>query len=470
MSVTIRALTRVLLPLAGTLLLQETVTAAPAKVDPALHDQALDILRKSIGFRTVIGGEQMVPYAEYLKGVLVEAGFSPDDIRIEPVADTAILIARYPGAVSSKKPIVINGHMDVVEADPKDWERDPFTAVVENGYVYGRGAVDNKFDVSMITATLAHLRRSGWKPGRDVLFALSGDEETSMVSTRKLAQEIKNAELVLNDDGGGGLLAEGTGKPIVYGIQAAEKVYADFTLTVTDPGGHSSRPGKTNAINQLVRALQRVADYRFPAMQNEITRAYFKASAANAAAPLGEAMTRFLADPNDAQAIETLSDSREYIGQVRTTCIATMLAGGHAQNALPQRATANINCRIFPGTPVASVRDTLAKVIDDAGVKISQEGLPSVEGEASPLRPDVMAAVTKAVHALHPKLAIVPNMSAGATDSMHFRALGIPSYGVSGLYMKASDEFSHGLNERAPVAAIDGALAHWDSLLRDLAK
>ena len=233
--------------------------------------------------------------------------------------------------------------------------------------MFGRGAVDNKFDVSMITATLANLKRSGWKPGRDVLFALSGDEETSMVSTRKLAQEIKNAELVLNDDGGGGLLAEDTGKPIVYGIQAAEKVYADFTLTMTDPGGHSSRPGKTNAINQLVRALQKIADYRFRPCRTRSPARISRRAPPMRRRPLGEAMTRFLADPNDAKAIETLSDSREYIGQVRTTCIATMLSGGHAQNALPQRATANINCRIFPGTPVASVRETLAKVIDDRG-------------------------------------------------------------------------------------------------------
>jgi acetylornithine deacetylase/succinyl-diaminopimelate desuccinylase-like protein len=443
--------------------------AASAKVDSARHDQALEILRKSIGFRTVAGGGQVPAYAEYLQGVLVSAGFAPEDIRIEPVANTAIMIARYRGTDSSKKPIVINGHMDVVEARPQDWERDPFTAVVENGYVFGRGSVDNKFDVSMVTATLAHLKHSGWKPGRDVVLALSGDEETDMTSTRKLAQELKGAELVLNDDAGGGLLSE-DGKPIIYGIQAAEKVYADFTLTVTDAGGHSSRPGKANAIYQLARALERVEGYQFPAMQNEITRAYFEASAKNAAPPLADAMKRFVANPQDAQAIETLSANREYIGQVRTTCVATEIQGGHAPNALPQRATANINCRIFPGTSVASVQQTLTSVINDAGVKVTRQPAGSVEGEPSPLRPDVIAAVTKAVHASYPNVTIVPNMSAGATDSMHFRALGIPSYGVSGLFMKPTDDFTHGLNERAPVAAIDVALTHWDTLLRALAR
>jgi carboxypeptidase PM20D1 len=455
--------------LAATALCATLAVAAAPKVDAARHDQALEILQRSIAFRTVLGGGQVPAYAEYLKGVLVAAGFAPEDVTIEPFKETAILIARYRGTDATKKPIVVNGHMDVVEAHREDWKRDPFKPEVENGYVFGRGSVDNKFDVSMITATLANLKRSGWKPRRDVLFALSGDEETDMASTQVLAQKIKGAELVLNDDAGGGLLSE-QGAPTVYRLQAAEKTYADFALTVTDPGGHSSRPGKTNAINQLAQALQRVAAYQFPPMQNEITRAYFKGSVASAPAPLAQAMTGFLADPNDAAAIATLSADREYIGQVRTTCVATQIQGGHATNALPQRATANINCRIFPGTHIADVKQTLEKVIGDAGVVVTRADSGSIEGEPSPLRPDVIAAVTKVVHAIYPNVPIVPNMSAGASDSMYFRALGIPSYGVSGLFIKPTEEFSHGLDERVPVAAIDGALAHWEGLLRELAR
>jgi carboxypeptidase PM20D1 len=443
--------------------------AAPPPIDQARHDQALEILRKSVGFRTVAGGGQVPVYAQYLKDLLVSAGFAADDIRIEPTGTTAVLIARYRGRDSAKKPIVINGHMDVVEARRQDWERDPFTAVVENGYVFGRGSVDNKFDVSMVVATLAHLKRSGWKPRRDVVLALSGDEETAMASTRKLAEELKGAELVLNDDAGGGLLSE-QNQPTIYSIQAAEKVYADFTLTVTDAGGHSSRPGKTNAIYQLARALERVEHYEFPAMQNEITRAYFQASAKSAPKELAEAMRRFVADPTDAKAIATLSAEREYIGQVRTTCVATEVQGGHAQNALPQRAMANINCRIFPGIRIASVQQTLTGVIADAGVKITVDENSSLEGQPSPLRPDVIAAVTRAVQASYPNVEVVPSMSAGATDSMYFRAVGIPSYGVSGLFMKPSDDFSHGLNERVPVAAIDIALTHWETLLEAIAR
>jgi acetylornithine deacetylase/succinyl-diaminopimelate desuccinylase-like protein len=451
-------------------LLASLATAAAAKPDPALHDEALGILTKGVSFRTVQGAGQTPAYAEYLKSVLVKAGYAPADIRVEPVAGSAILVARYPGRDARKKPIVVLGHMDVVEAKREDWTRDPFTPVVENGYVYGRGSVDNKFDVSMAVATLAKLKREGWKPGRDVILALSGDEETAMVTTAKLAAELKGAELVLNADAGGGLLAE-DGKPVLYGLQAGEKTYADFTLTVTDPGGHSSRPGKTNAINTLARALSRAAAYQFPAMQSELTTAYFKASIPRTDGPIGEAMKAYVANPKDEAAIATLSADPEYIGQIRTTCVSTMVAGGHATNALPQRATANINCRIFPGTPSEQVRQTLAKAIDDPAVKIERVvGDGAIDAPASPLRPDVMAAVTRSVHAQHPGLAVVPSMSAGATDSMHFRAAGVPSYGVAGLYMKSSDDFSHGLNERAPVAAIDGALAHWESLLKDLAK
>jgi carboxypeptidase PM20D1 len=449
--------------------LASSAFAAPP-VSPGLHDQALQTLQKGVAFRTVEGAGNTPAYAAYLKGLLVAAGYKDADVVIEPANNSAILIATYPGTDPKKKPIVISGHMDVVEAKPADWTRDPFTPVVENGYLFGRGSVDNKFDVSIVVTELARLKREGWKPGRTVILALSGDEETSMATTHQLAERLKGAEMVLNDDAGGGLLDE-AGKPVIYQLQAGEKMYADFTVTVTDPGGHSSRPGATNAIVTLSKALEKIGAYRFPAMQSELTTAYFKASAPMTPGPIGEAMKAYLANPKDEAAIATLSAAPEYIGQVRTTCVPTMVNGGHATNALPQKATANVNCRIFPGVPSEQVRQQLAQVVGEPKVTIERvAGDGSVESPASPLRPDVMAAVTKAVHAQHPGLAIVPSMSAGATDSMHFRALGVPSYGVSGLFMKASDDFAHGLNERAPVSAIDGDLAHWDSLLRDLAK
>jgi acetylornithine deacetylase/succinyl-diaminopimelate desuccinylase-like protein len=445
--------------------------AAPAKSDPTLHDQALETLKKGISFRTVIPGDQVKPYAEYLKGVLVQAGFKPEDVEVRavPEAGTTILIARYHGADPAKKPIVIIDHMDVVEAKREDWTRDPFTPVVESGYVFGRGAVDDKFDVSIVTTVLSKLKREGWKPGRDVILALSGDEETRQQTARQFPKMFPNAELVLNGDAGGGEIGE-DGRALNYGVQASEKTYSDFAITVTNPGGHSSRPNPTNAIYQLSADLSRLAAYRFPVMTNEITAASLKAAAPTAQGTAGEALRRYVANPKDEQAIAVLSNDPDYVGQLRTTCVATMIEGGHATNALPQKATANVNCRIFPGVPSESVRQQILKVIADPGATITRSPDGAIDSPASPLRPDVMAAVTKAVHARFPGLAVVPVMSAGATDGMFFRAAGIPTYGVSGLFMKASDDFSHGLNERAPVDAIDGALAHWESILKDLAK
>lgn len=444
--------------------------AAPVKIDVKRHDVALDILKTSIGYKTVVGNGQVPAYAEYLKKVLVDAGYAADDIRIEPIGDTAALTARYRGTDARLKPMLLLGHMDVVEAKREDWERDPFVAIAHDGYLFGRGSVDNKFELSMIVATLAHLKQTGWKPRRDVILALSGDEETSMTTTRHLAARFKNAaEFALNGDSGGGLLSE-EGQPVLYRMEAGEKTYADYLLTVTNAGGHSSRPSKTNAIVQLSRAIERIGAYEFPVETNELTRAYFEASAQNTPGEIGTVMKRYVAHPNDQDAIATLSAEPEYVGQLRTTCVATMISGGHAENALPQRATANVNCRIFPGTSVASVRSTLSEVVADAGVTIAAVDSGSLASPVSPLRADVMAAVNKAVHAQYKALPIVPSMAVGASDGMHFRANGVPTYGVGGLFLKASDDFTHGLNERVPLTAIDGTLAHWESVLRDLSK
>lgn len=462
-------MTRLAVRFAVALVAAAIATPLAAAPDPALHDRALETLKRSIAFRTVQGAGQTVAYAEYLKGVLLAAGYKDSDIIIEPMAGTAFMIARYPGTDVKKKPLVISGHMDVVEAKREDWARDPFTPVVENGYVFGRGSVDNKFDVSMVVTTLAKLRQAGWKPKREIILALSGDEETVMATTAVLAQRLKHAELVLNADGGGGLLGE-DGKPVAYGVQGAEKTYADFAISVTDPGGHSSRPTPTNAIYRLARALGRIEAFRFPTLSNEITRASLAAASQKTPGPVGEALGRFAVDPNDAAAVETISADPAWNPSLRTTCVATMLSGGHAPNALPQRATGTVNCRIFPGTPSESIRQTLVEVIGDKEVKVTRLNDGSIDSPPSPLRPDLMAAVRKAVHARFPGLAVVPSQSYGATDSMYFRAAGVPSYGVAGLFIKDSDEFSHGLNERAPISSIDGALGHWDSLLRDLAK
>ncbi|MBI1365241.1 MAG: M20/M25/M40 family metallo-hydrolase [Alphaproteobacteria bacterium] len=435
---------------------------------PEYVTQAKDILKKSIGFKTVEGFGNTYAYAEYLAGVLKDAGYADKDIEVTKMGDTATLVAWLRGD-SAEKPLLLSGHMDVVAADPKDWERDPFTAVEENGFIYGRGASDMKFGVSMLVTTMARLKREGFKPKRDVILVLSGDEETAMATTAKLAERFKDAGLLLNADGASGALTHDN-QPIAYYVQGAEKTYADFKIEFTNPGGHSSEPRADNAIYDLARALDKIAAYKFPVESSEITRESFREAAKHESGEVAKAMLDFADNPKDKKAIKTLRAHPEYVGQLGTTCVATMLKGGHALNALPQSAIADVNCRIWPGVKVESVRQTLAKVIDDpkASVTLIEES-STPEAPASPMRADVMAAVRKAVDRRYPGLPIVPYMSAGASDSLYFRYHGVDSYGASGLFMRAEDEFAHGLNERSPVDQIDGALDHWHVMITTLA-
>jgi carboxypeptidase PM20D1 len=430
--------------------------------------ETMGMLKHAISIRTVEGEHQVPVLAAYLAGKLKAAGFAASDVEIIPVGETAALVARYRGT-GAGKPILLSGHMDVVAAQRKDWTRDPFTLVEENGYLYGRGSADMKTGVVVLVETLIRLKREGFKPSHDLILLLSGDEETAMASTRELAQRYHDAEFLLNADAGGGTLDPASGKPTVYQIQAAEKTYADFKIGLTSAGGHSSEPNSDNAIYRLARIIDRVAGYQFPAQSSEITLASLRALGAHTPGPLGAAMTRFAANPDDAAAAATISADPAYVGQIRTTCVATMLNGGHALNALPQSASVNINCRIFPGTPVDSVRDTLVKVIDDKSATVAALK-PSVVSPASPLRKDVIAAVTDAVHHRYPNVAVVPGMSAGASDSMYFRNAGVPSYGIDAAFTKPDDTFAHGLNEKLPASEVGAGLEFWHRVLVQLAK
>ncbi len=441
-----------------------TAPAVPADISARLRE----IHAKSISFPTVAGQGQVPAYAAYLAGVLTEGGFAPEDITITPFGETAFLIARYRGKDPDAKPIVIGGHMDVVSAFKADWQRDPFTPVVEDGFVFGRGSSDNKFGVSTMVATLLWLKSEGYKPRRDIVLALSGDEETNQATTAVMAERLKNAELLLNSDAGGATLGD-DGKPMFYGLQAAEKTYVDFEISFSNPGGHSSRPRADNAIYRLARAIDQIAAFRFPRQSTELTRAYFRVAGPIKSGEEGAAMVRYAENPDDAEAVALLSSDPEYVGQLGTTCVATMLQGGHARNALPQKAMVNVNCRVFPGVAIESVKETLVRVVDDPTAQFTIMGKP-VPSDASPLRDDVMKALRKAIDLRAPGLPIMPSMSAGATDSLFFRNLGVPSYGVSGIFMHPKDEFTHGLNERVPLATFDGALIQWRSLLKDLSR
>ena len=431
--------------------------------------QATDLLGKIVAFRTVQGQEQsQVPaMAEYLAQQLLQGGFAPEDVKISEVEGTATLIARYRGT-GGKRPMLVSNHMDVVEAIPSDWTRDPFTMVTENGYHYGRGVYDNKLDVALTVSTLLQLKKEGFKPSRDIILAFSGDEETDMLSTQALSKQFPDAEFLLNGDGGGGTLASDR-KAVVYGLQTSEKTYASLDISVSKPGGHSSRPRKDNAIYELADALRKLSAYEFPVQSTEQTRASFGFTGKQLGGDLGKAMLRFADNPGDQSAVSVIAADPEYVGTLRTTCVATLLKGGHADNALPQLASATVNCRIFPGVSVESVRAKIAEVIDNPKATVKGIGTPYAS-DASPMRGDVMQAVRKAVDANFAGLPIVPSMSSGATDSLYFRAAGIPSYGVSGAYVQPVDDFAHGLNERVPVSAVARGLAHWHVLLTELAK
>ncbi len=360
--------------------------------------------------------------------------------------------------------------MDVVEAKPADWRRDPFTPVVENGYLFGRGSADMKLDDTVAIATLIELKRQGFKPRRDIVLEFSGDEETRMKTSAIIADKLADADLVLNVDGSGGTLNETTGAPEYFTWEGAEKTYADFQLLVTNPGGHSSRPRADNAINELAAALVRIGRYQFTPELNELTRSYFIKAAGYETPQIGAAMRAFGANSRDAKAIATLTADPAMVGAIGTTCIATMLSGGHALNALPQRAQANVNCRIFPGHKPTEIMDELKRVAAEPKLAITDVSEGSVPTDASPMRPDLIGAVTKAMGAVYPGVPVFPSMLSSASDTMWFRHRHVAGYGVSPMFIKASDDFTHGLNERIPLANIRPSIDFFLVLIPELSK
>jgi acetylornithine deacetylase/succinyl-diaminopimelate desuccinylase-like protein len=327
-----------------------------------------------------------------------------------------------------------------------------------------------KLDGALAVAALIELHREGYRPRRDIVVEFSGDEETAMKTSALIAERLKDAELVLNIDGGGGTLDEKTGKPLYFTWQGAEKTYADFQLTVTNPGGHSSAPRKANAINQLAAALVRIGNYRFKPEVSDLTRSYFLAASQYEAPATAAAMRAFAANPADPRAIATLAADPAMIGKIGTTCVATMISGGHALNALPQRASANVNCRIFPGHKPADIMAELKRVAAEPAVTFTDVTEGAVPNDASPMRPDFVAALTKAMAQIYPGVPVFPSMASGASDSMWFRYHQVPSYGASPVFTKNSEDFSHGLNERTPLSNVRPAIDYYLTLVKELTK
>jgi carboxypeptidase PM20D1 len=440
------------------------------------QQQALEIFRDIIAVRTAEGHGKVPEVADYLAQRFLAGGFDREDVHVLPLTlstgeETASLVVKYRGDNSSgRKPILLMAHMDIVDALPEDWERDPYTLIEEDGYFFGRGTLDNKMGVTTLTTTFLRLKAEGFTPTRDLVIAFTGDEETLMESIRDLVtthRELTDAEYVLNSDGGGGVLDTDHHAKAYY-LQAAEKTYASFNLTIRNPGGHSSMPRKDNAIYELAEALRNIEAYQFPVQTNEVTRAFFETMATMTPGEAGAAMRRFAEDPQDRQAIEVIGRDPAKVGLIRTTCVATMLSAGHAENALPQSATATVNCRIFPGVAPDLVKDELLAAAKNAALEISYLDEPRA-GPASELNEVVTGAVTQAVHARYPGIPIIPYMAPYGTDGRETRIAGMPTYGIAGLFSREEDEFAHGLNERVKVREFFGALEHWHRILKTLA-
>ncbi len=366
------------------------------------------------------------------------------------------LVAILPGSDASLKPMLLLAHLDVVEAKREDWARDPFKLVEENGYYYARGTVDDKAQAAIWTDSMIRFKQEGYKPKRTIKLALTCGEETNEATngadylTRE-RRALVDAEFVLNEGGGGRYTPDG--KREVLALQVGEKASQNFTFTVTNPGGHSSQPVPDNAIYQLADALKAVQGYEFPIKFTETTRQFFGAMAFAKGGALGSAITKLLADPTDKAADAIVSQDKTLHSTLRTTCVATMASAGHAGNALPQRAQATVNCRIFPGE---TVEGTLAKLSELAGPKVKVSANQPIRPLAIPptLDPKIVGPV-KALAAKHfPGVPLVPIMSTGATDGIFFEALGIPVYGVPGTFVDPDGNGTHGLNERIRVESL----------------
>jgi acetylornithine deacetylase/succinyl-diaminopimelate desuccinylase-like protein len=462
----------------GLALLSTSALAADPPADP-WKAKARETFRHAIEVPTVEGRGRVPELAQYLADQYKAAGWAESDIHVipydgNPGNHTAALIVRWPAAkASGKKPILLMAHMDVVEAKPEDWSPgiDPFKFVERDGYFYGRGTSDIKEGVTAVTTALLKLRATGFKPTRDIVVFFTGDEETSGNGARLGATDWRkwtDAEFALNSDGGGGGFSP-DGRPLGFTLQTAEKTYSMYSFTVRNKGGHSSKPRADNAIYQLAHALERLQNYRFTPMLNETTRAYFGVREKSEKGPLGDAMRRWLANPNDGAAADLIEADQGEVGLTRTRCVATRLEGGHADNALPQLARATINCRIMPGTEPAAIRDELERVVADTGVKVERTDNQAMS-LASPLRPDVVAAYTAAIHKRHPDSPIMPEMSTGASDARPFRVAGIPVYGVDGSWGVVPDDLrAHGRDERLPVKAFYDDIDHWVDMVTMLA-
>jgi acetylornithine deacetylase/succinyl-diaminopimelate desuccinylase-like protein len=443
-------------------LLAAAAVASPAAAQTARPDQLAfrDLYKELIEINTTLSVGSCTAASQAMAARLKAAGFADADLQVivppQRPKDGA-LVATLKGTDAKAKPILLLAHIDVVEANRADWERDPFKLVEEDGFFYARGASDDKAQAAVWVDTLARYKTEGFKPKRTIRMALTCGEETPdtfngvqyLIANNR---DLMDAEFVLNEGAGGRLDEKGT--RVSLGIQAGEKVYQDYTLEVTNKGGHSSAPVKDNAIYHLSQGLSRLGEYDFPIKLNDAVKANFEQMAKIEGGPSGAAMAAVAKDPANAEAVAVVARDPGRNSMMRTTCVATMVNAGHAPNALPQRAKANVNCRILPGESVESVRQTLVKVLADDAIKVTTVGEPSPVSPPPTLSKQIMGPVEKVAAKLWPGVPVVPVMATGATDGRFLNAVGVPTYGLSGMFGEIGGNGAHGLNEKIRVRSL----------------
>jgi len=409
---------------------------------------AHDVFKQLVEINTTDSVGSTTRAAEAMAARLKAAGFPEEDVKVlGPDPRKGNLVARLRGT-GARRPLLLVAHLDVVEARREDWSMDPFAFTEKDGYYYGRGTTDDKAMAAIWIASLIRFRQEGFKPARDIVVALTADEEggdfNGISWLVEKHRELIDAEFALNE-GGGGTIKDG--KYVSNRVQASEKVYQDFTLEVKNPGGHSSLPVKDNAIYHLAGGLTRLAAFDFPVKLNEVTRGLFERMAASQPGPLGEAMKGLLKSPRPPAAVEAVAKVPYLNAMMRTTCVATMLSGGHAANALPQTAKANVNCRMLPGDTTEETRATLVRVLADDEITVTPVAAAK-PSSPSPLNPEVMGAIERLTQKMWPGVPVMPVMGTGATDSLYLRRVGIPTYGVDGIFEDIDDTRAHGRDER----------------------
>jgi acetylornithine deacetylase/succinyl-diaminopimelate desuccinylase-like protein len=462
--------------LAATALAILTGTSAAAQT-PLRPDQATfrALYKEMVETDTSITTGSCTLLADKIEAHLRAAGYTDADITRFAVPDhpkEGGLVVILNGTSKTLKPILLLGHLDVVVAKREDWTRDPYTLIEEGGYFYGRGTSDMKAMDAIWIDLMSRLKKDGTKLKRTLKLALTCGEETSWAFNgaewlSKNKRDLIDAEFALNEGGGG--RTDGKGTVLVQNLHVGEKTPVNFRIEATNVGGHSSIPIRDNAIYELADAITKIRDFEFPLMLTDTTRAYFTKAAPARGGEMGKAMLAIAANPNDKAAEAILNTDRSYHSMLRTTCVATLLDGGHANNALPQRAGVNVNCRIFPGVPAEDVRESLEKTIADPKMSVKRVDLRGPEAKAPPLDPKIVLPAEKLVAKYYPGVPLVPVMSTGATDGVFLEAVGIPSYGPPGSYGDPDGNGAHGLNERALVKSVYTAREFLTELVKDYA-